>query len=92
MRKSKHKFTLAVKLNMITILMLLLMMIGLVSITYRAQDSELHSKYFLAASNAATTTAENISVDAIKRLLEVVRTDEFEKVRVQALRENNAQI
>jgi sigma-B regulation protein RsbU (phosphoserine phosphatase) len=91
-RKSKHKFTLAVKLNMITILIILLLMIGLVSITYRAQDSELHSKYFLAASNAATTTAENISVDAIKRLLEVVRTDEFEKVRVQALRENNAQI
>ena len=70
-RKSKHKFTLAVKLNMITILIILLLMIGLVSITYRAQDSELHSKYFLAASNAATTTAENISVDAIKRLLEV---------------------
>ncbi|MBP5163741.1 MAG: SpoIIE family protein phosphatase [Spirochaetales bacterium] len=91
-RRKKHKFTLSVKLNLITIVILLVMMVGLVTITYRAQDSELHSKYFLAASNAATTTAENISVDAIKRLLDVVRTDEFEKVRVQAIRENNSQI
>ena len=77
-RRKKHPLTLSVKLNMITILIILLLMVGLVTITYRSQDKELHSKYYLAASNAAETTAENISADAIKRLLKVVRTEEFE--------------
>ena len=91
-RRKKHKLTLSVKLNMITVLIILLMMVGLVTITYQTHDRELHSKYFLAASNAAASTAENISVDAIKGLLNVVRTDEFEQVRVQAVRENNGQL
>ncbi|MBQ7729285.1 MAG: hypothetical protein IJT86_02930, partial [Spirochaetales bacterium] len=80
-RRKKHPLTLSVKLNMITILIILLLMVGLVTITYRSQDKELHAKYYLAASNAAETTAENISVDAIKGLMKVVRTEEFENVR-----------
>lgn len=77
---------------MITILIILLLMVGLVTITYRSQDKELHAKYYLAASNAAETTAENISVDAIKSLLKVVRTEEFENVRTRAVMEKDPQI
>ncbi|MBQ4280745.1 MAG: PP2C family protein-serine/threonine phosphatase [Spirochaetales bacterium] len=91
-RRKKHPLTLSVKLNMITILIILLLMVGLVTITYRSQDKELHSKYYLAASNAAETTAENISADAIKRLLKVVRTEEFENVRTKAVMEKDPQI
>ena len=77
---------------MITILIILLLMVGLVTITYRSQDKELHAKYYLAASNAAETTAENISVDAIKGLMKVVRTEEFENVRTRAVMEKDPQI
>ena len=77
---------------MITILIILLLMVGLVTITYRSQDKELHAKYYLAASNAAETTAENISVDAIKGLMKVVRTEEFENVRTKAVMEKDPQI
>ena len=91
-RRKKHPLTLSVKLNMITILIILLLMVGLVTITYRSQDKELHAKYYLAASNAAETTAENISADAIKGLMKVVRTEEFENVRTRAVMEKDPQI
>ena len=91
-KKQKHKLTLSLKLNLITILIILFMMIGLVTITYHIQDKELHSKYYLAATSAAHSTADNISVEAIERLISQVRTEDFLKVREEAVRENDQSI
>ena len=92
MKIRKRFFSLAAKLNILIVALMLIMATGLVSIIYRVQCANIDEIYFNEAEKYAKLAVDNMLVDEIKHLIDVVDTEGFKAAREQATAANDEQI
>ncbi len=81
----KHRFSLAHKLNLVTILMILAVTAGLLAITYHIQAGRIEKLYRTRAADASRNAADVIDSKMADHFRRYIDTDEFMEVRKEAV-------
>ena len=87
-----RRFTLAAKLSLVTILMILAVTGGLMTIGYQIQANRVTEQYYQRAEVAAWSVAEVIDSERAYYLLSCIESEEFEKIHEEAVRANDETI
>lgn len=90
--KKKRKITLSIKLNIVTVAVIVIFCIGLTLIASGIQERELQQRYYNIAMTAASSTAEKLNVASVQRMISAVNTDEFKEARKKAVAAGDPQI
>ena len=83
--KPKRRVSLAVKLNIMIVAMLLIMAYGLVAILYRVQCDNIDEIYSRNAEQYAKLALDVVPPEDIALLIKTVETDEFKAARERAI-------
>ena len=89
---SKRRLTLGVKLNLLIISAVLIVSVGLVTISYYVQARQVDRFCFSLTERAVLTAAEKINPDFVALLWEEINTAEFSRVREEALAAQNPEL
>ena len=90
--KKPHRFSLSLRINIITVCGILVATIGLVALLYRSNSRVVLDYFKDQTSNAAFSLFTQTYPDALDHFWEVVNGDEFKSVRAQAERQEDEQI
>lgn len=90
--KTPRRFSLGLKLNLLVVCMILLVTGGLVTITYQVQARRISEEYYKKAEEAAATGASLVSGDVFQFFRELTVSDEYRKVRQQAVEAQDEKI
>ena len=71
--KKKRKITLSIKLNIVTVAVIVIFCIGLTLIASGIQERELQQRYYNIAMTAASSTAEKLNVASVQRMISAVQ-------------------
>ena len=85
--KSKRRFSLPLKLNLLIIAIILSVSTGLVCISYRTYRNKIDSLYYSEVEKLAEAVSLNFTENLIKPLTAMVMSEEFQTVREQAEKE-----
>ena len=88
----KRRFSLAFKLNLVTVIMILSVAAGLLLITYFTQANSIREQFYTSAEEAARNLASIVNPWEIDHMVEEVETDEFQAVLAEAKRQNDENI
>ncbi|MBR2532202.1 MAG: SpoIIE family protein phosphatase [Lachnospiraceae bacterium] len=83
--KAKHRFSLAAKLNLVTIIMILAVSAGLLFISYFIQAKRVSNHYYEHSQEVAVNAAGLIEGRMARHMKECVDTEEFARVREKAV-------
>ena len=89
---SKRRVTLVVKLNLLIISAVLIVSVGLLTISYYVQARQVDRFCFSLTERAALTAAKKINPDFVALLWEEINTAEFSRVREDALAAQNPEL
>ena len=90
--KKEHRLSLAVKMNLVTTGMILLVAGGLLLISYIVQGRRVTAMYYNRVETAATNAADLVDPDLLRSFRDKVLTEEFSTVRDAALSAGNPDI
>ncbi len=83
--KKKGWTSLTVKLNTLIIIIVLVLSLGLAAFAYRVNSERVDKYYTQTTSNAARAIAAFVDGDKTEELLNAIKTDEFVKIREEAM-------
>ena len=83
--KKKGWTSLTVKLNTLIIIIVLVLSLGLAAFAYRVNSERVDKYYTQTTSNAARAIAAFVDGDKTEDLLNAIKTDEFVKIREEAM-------
>ena len=83
--KKGHRISLALKLNLVIVSIILVTAIGLTAISYMAHGRQTQQFFFDQTEHAAISALDVIDSDLAIYLWETINTDEFQEVRSEAL-------
>ena len=86
---SEKKFPLSVKMNLLVICIILLVSGGLVWISYNFYSEKINNLYIEQVNRAAKSASEKLFPEAVNHLWKQINTDEFRKIREEALASND---
>lgn len=89
---SKKRISLSVKLNLLIISIIILVSGGLVLISYRVYSSKISEYFFEQLNNAAQAAKSEIIPDIVEHFWDEINTDDFRKVREEAIAEDDEDI
>ena len=87
--RSKKRVSLSLKLNLLIVSIILLITGGLVFFSYRVYSKKISELFIEQSVSAAEAAKEEIIPDMVKHFWDEINTDEFRKVRENALKEND---
>ena len=90
--KKEHRLSLAVKMNLVTTGMILLVAGGLLLISYIVQGRRVTAMYYNRVETAATNAADLVDPDLLRSFRDKVLSEEFSTVRDAALSAGNPDI
>jgi len=90
--KKEHRLSLAVKMNLVTTGMILLVAGGLLLISYIVQGRRVTAMYYNRVETAATNAADLVDPDLLRSFRDRVLSEEFSTVRDAALSAGNPDI
>ena len=90
--KNEHRLSLAVKMNLVTTGMILLVAGGLLLMSYIEQGRRVTAMYYNRVETAATNAADLVDPDLLRSFRDKVLTEEFSTVRDAALSAGNPDI
>ena len=85
MNNKKRRLTLAIKLNLMIVALLLIMATGLVTILYRVQCDSIDKIYYEQAERYADIAEDYVGASGIDILIKAVESDEFKAARNRAV-------
>ena len=89
---SKKRVSLSLKLNFLIVSIILLITGGLVFFSYRVYSKKISELFIEQSVSAAEAAKEEIIPDIVRHFWNEINTDEFRKVRENALKENDEKL
>ena len=90
--KKQKRVSLSLKMNLLIIFIILLVSVGLVGISYHVHSQKIASFYYAQAEHAAQAAKDMIIHEFVEHLKEEITSEEFQKIRAEALAANDEEI